>query len=118
MDSTIYRTIRDVHPRSSPARGCQMWLSNPPIGSVRSGSRQKTLYFQCRGRDSNPHGTFVPEDFKSFEYNEKAFVLLAFFASNVKVCKFLCKCSRKPDNIGRLQLCRSEGFPRIRISIA
>jgi len=23
--------------------------------------------FQCRGRDSNPHGPFEPEDFKSFK---------------------------------------------------
>ncbi len=70
----------------------------------------KTLYFQCRGRDSNPHGTFAPEDFKSFHYNEKVLVLLALFPTNVKVCKFLCKYWRKPNNIGYLQLCRSEGF--------
>ena len=28
-------------------------------------SREKTLYFQCRGRGSNPHEAFAPEDFKS-----------------------------------------------------
>jgi hypothetical protein len=69
---------------------------------------------KCRGRDSNPHGTFAPEDFKSFDYSEKVFGLLALFRSNVKVCKFMCKCSKKLNNIGHLQLCRSEGFSRIR----
>ena len=69
-----------------------MWLSNPSVGPVRSDSKQKTLYFQCRGRGSNPHGAFAPEDFKSFDYDEKLFVLLAFFPTNVKVCHFMCKC--------------------------
>ena len=31
------------------------------------------------------------KDVKSFDCSEKAFVLLALFPSNVKVCKFLCK---------------------------
>jgi hypothetical protein len=43
------------------------------------------------GAGSNPHGAFAPEDFKSFDYNEKLFVLLALFRANVKVCKFMCK---------------------------
>ncbi len=30
-------------------------------------------------------------DFKSFDYTEKLFVLLALFPSNVKMCKFMCK---------------------------
>ncbi len=46
----------------------------------------------CRGRDSNPHSPFGKEDFKSFNYSKKAFDLLVLFPSNVKVCKFLCKC--------------------------
>jgi hypothetical protein len=54
-------------------------------------SIEETLLRECRGRDSNPHGAFAPEDFKSFDYREKLFVLLAFVPSNVKVCKFLCK---------------------------
>ena len=33
-----------------------------------------------------------------------------YFPLNVKVCKFLCKYRRKPNNIGRLHLCRFEGF--------
>ncbi len=31
-------------------------------------------FFKCRGRDSNPHGAFASEDFKSFDYGEKFFV--------------------------------------------
>src|SRR5260370_36517368 len=27
--------------------------------------REKPFIFLCRGRDSNPHGVFTPEDFKS-----------------------------------------------------
>jgi hypothetical protein len=52
---------------------------------------KKPFIFNCRERDSNPHGAFAPEDFKSCDYTEKLFVLLALFPSNVKVCKFLCK---------------------------
>ncbi len=48
-------------------------------------------FFKCRGRDSNPHGAFASEDFKSFDYSEKLAVSLALFPSNVKLCKFLCK---------------------------
>ena len=48
-------------------------------------------FFKCRGRDSNPHGAFASEDFKSFNYNEKLFCLLILFPSGVKMCKFLCK---------------------------
>src|SRR5258705_2331676 len=41
--------------------GCQTPRLIPSVllGSI------KTLCFQCRGRDSNPHGVFTPEDFKS-----------------------------------------------------
>jgi hypothetical protein len=60
----------------------------------------------CRGRDSNPHGGCPPENFKSFDYSEKVFVLLALFPTNVKVCKY----SKIANNIAHLQLCRSEAF--------
>ena len=52
---------------------------------------RKPFWENAGGGGSNPHGAFAPEDFKSFDYSEKAFVLLALFQSNVKVCKFLCK---------------------------
>ena len=56
-----------------------MWLSNPSVGPVRSDSKQKTLYFQCRGRGSNPHGAFAPEDFKSLKFDANHLILLAIF---------------------------------------
>jgi hypothetical protein len=34
----------------------------------------------CRGRDSNPHGAFAPENFKSSEYSSNYVKLLGFFA--------------------------------------
>src|SRR5208337_4894285 len=49
-------------------------------------SPRSRAVIQCRGRGSNPHGAFAPEDFKSFDYDEKLFVLLALFRPNVKVC--------------------------------
>ena len=45
----------------------------------------------CRGRDSNPHGAFAPEDFKSFWYYRKYLILLGLISKNVKMCKFMCK---------------------------
>ncbi len=35
---------------------------------------------------------------------------MALFPPNVKVCKFVCKYSEKPNNIGHLQRCRYQGF--------
>ena len=65
------------------------------VGSAGSAPLQShfivTRSVECGGRDSNPHGGCPPENFKSFDYSEKPFVLLAIFPSNVKVCKFLCK---------------------------
>jgi polyisoprenoid-binding protein YceI len=62
--------FKKAHPRTveSPSRGCQLWLSNVSTDLAHPTWSRKTLYFQCRGRDSNPHGAFAPEDFKSSAY--------------------------------------------------
>ena len=77
---------RFVRETSNPrARGCQLWLSTPRLTSLNPPNSPKTLYFQCRGRDSNPHGTFAPEDFKSLCVVRKCPQLLMFSTSAVKL---------------------------------
>jgi len=74
--------------RSSAAAAVRARLSHPVIDSdghwVEFGP-EVTDYLKRVG------GAKAVEGFKSFDYNEKDFVLLALFPSNVKVCKFLCK---------------------------
>ena len=78
-------------------------------------SPRSRAVIQCRGRGSNPHGAFAPEDFKSFDYDEKLFVLLALFRPNVKVCNFMCKFCKTASKIRPILSRLFETVPRIRI---
>jgi len=41
------------------------WIQNRQSGTNAAKTRQlQVLYFQCRGRDLNPHGAYAPQDFK------------------------------------------------------
>ncbi len=58
---------------------------------------------KCRGRDSNPHGTFAPEDFKSLKFTPAAAFSRAVIAESRRKsgidCRFAASFASTPRSI-------------------
>jgi hypothetical protein len=60
----IRREMRMIGRSGSISVDAQVADSSAPICADAHADSGLHLFFKCRGRDSNPHGAFAPEDFK------------------------------------------------------
>ena len=93
-----FAMIQRVRPLGSRGTALEdLWESLPSPESKGAGWAPPqnhcfvTRSVECRGRGSNPHGGFAPEDFKSFDCGEKIFDFIGFISVKCEMCKFLCK---------------------------